>query len=244
MTPPHLPVLHARLGGWVLRLERARRPASVLRDDYDRLAEGWSDRRARWGFDAAYGDLLGWLQPDLVRGLAAGPLLDVGCGDGGFTEAAALRVGPLAEVHLVDLSTPMMAVATRRLGPHARAVHAHRGDVDEALPDGPFGVILAGHVLEHTADPVALAGRLAARLAPGGILVAVVTRCGILGRWIQATWGVHCFSAPTARRLLAPRAVEVHALPTSSRWARQASLAWIARAPLSGAAPPSRTHAG
>lgn len=42
------------------------------------------------------------------------------------------------------------------------------------LKDGPFGIVLLSHVLEHFADPIGLMDRVVSALAPGGIVVIEV----------------------------------------------------------------------
>jgi 2-polyprenyl-6-hydroxyphenyl methylase/3-demethylubiquinone-9 3-methyltransferase len=92
--------------------------------------------------------------------------LDVGCGGGLLTEALA-RLG--AKATGIDASPEVIAVARE----HAAAMLLdidYRVSAVERL-DGQFDLVTAMEVIEHVADPEAFVKALAARLAPGGLLV-------------------------------------------------------------------------
>ena len=93
--------------------------------------------------------------------------LDVGCGAGLLCEPLA-RLG--ADVTGVDAAPENTAAA---------AIHAERSGLDirymagelAAQDIGTFDLVTAMEVIEHVADKQAFASELAARLAPGGLMV-------------------------------------------------------------------------
>jgi 2-polyprenyl-6-hydroxyphenyl methylase/3-demethylubiquinone-9 3-methyltransferase len=101
-----------------------------------------------------------------LRPLAGKSALDVGCGAGLLAEPLR-RLG--ADVIAIDAAPELIAAA--------RAHAAGQGlDIDyraigvEAL-DGHYDLVTALEVIEHVADPQAFVDSLAARLAPGGLLI-------------------------------------------------------------------------
>jgi len=92
--------------------------------------------------------------------------LDVGCGAGLLAEPLA-RLG--ATVTGVDAAAELIAVARVHASAQGLAIDYRAGTV-EAL-DGRFDLVTSMEVIEHVADPAAFLGALAARLAPGGLLV-------------------------------------------------------------------------
>ena len=133
------------------------------------------------------------------RHAPAGRVLDVGCGTGFLLERLAERgfsgVG-------VDLSPESVAHANRRLAEVGAAdrLSAVVGSAYEP-PEGAFDLICLTDVLEHLEDPRACLRALAARLAPGGlVVVSTPNRRSLPGarRWL-AERGV-----PGIRLSLAP----------------------------------------
>jgi SAM-dependent methyltransferase len=97
----------------------------------------------------------------------AGTLLDVGCGDGRFLEAARNSGW---SVDGIEFSPEGARRAAARLG---RPVAV--GDlVRERVLRGPYDVVTLWHVLEHLPDPGAMLDAARARLRPGGLLAAAV----------------------------------------------------------------------
>ena len=120
---------------------------------YERLMGRWS-RLA--------GDIfLDWL--DIPANLR---WLDVGCGNGAFTEALIARCSP-AEVVAVDPSAGQIAYARTR--PGAKAAQFQVGDA-QALPfeDGRFDVAVMALVITFLPDPAKAVAELARVVRPGG----------------------------------------------------------------------------
>ncbi len=101
-----------------------------------------------------------------LRPLEGRTALDVGCGAGLLAEPLA-RMG--AKVTAVDAAPELITAAK------AHAVGAGLGIDYRAIGveglDGHFDLITALEVIEHVADPRAFVASLAARLAPGGLLI-------------------------------------------------------------------------
>jgi SAM-dependent methyltransferase len=98
----------------------------------------------------------------------AASVLDIGCGDGAWTEVFAQRYGRVVGV---DASAGMLAAARRRLAGLGN-VELVRGDALTVALDGEFQGVLLGGLLMYLdrADAVALLVRLA-QLAPGGRII-------------------------------------------------------------------------
>jgi tellurite methyltransferase len=149
-------------------------------DDQD-PRERWNRRYAERGLEPLAGEPSAWLvdNQDLIADVATavGPgarrALDVACGDG-------RNAGHLARIEF-DISDVAIAALTAAAPARDLPVRALRLDLEtDPLPDGPYHVIVQFNYLQRS-----LFGALAARLAPGGLLLAeTVTRAHIdqLGR--------------------------------------------------------------
>lgn len=132
-------------------------------------SEGWGERAA------TYDQLVGAVTArfavpllDAAHVTDGSRVLDVACGTGGLTAAAAARG---AEAVGVDLTEPMVATARRR---HP-GLRFQQGDVERLeFPDGAFDAIVAGFLLHHLPEPQLAAAEFARVLAPGGRLAATV----------------------------------------------------------------------
>ena len=92
--------------------------------------------------------------------------LDVGCGAGLLAEPLA-RLG--AKVTGIDAAPELIAVARDHAAAQGLAIDYRAGDVQQL--GGQFDLVTSMEVIEHVADPGAFLKALAARLAPGGLLV-------------------------------------------------------------------------
>lgn len=160
--------------------------------------------RRLYGRQAAIYD---WTRPLLLFGhrelLAAlprrpgGRALDFGCGTGRLLHGLADRVGPDGEVVGVDC-VPEMAERARRKTRAARQVRVETL-AGTALPDGPFDLVTAAYALTLAPDWATWLDRLAARLAPDGIL-GVLDFAGRPAAPIRSLFEAHAVEFGTERR--------------------------------------------
>ena len=101
-----------------------------------------------------------------LRPLTGKRALDVGCGAGLLAEPLA-RLG--AAVTAVDAAPELIEAAKAHAAGQGLAID-YRAVGVEAL-DGHFDLVTALEVIEHVSDPQAFVRDLAARLAPGGLLI-------------------------------------------------------------------------
>ena len=103
--------------------------------------------------------------------LAATPGLrwiDIGCGNGAFTELLCQRCAP-AEVHGIDPSEAQLAFARTRTG--ARLAQFHRGDAMALpFPDDTFDTAVMALVIFFVPDPAKGIAEMARVVAPGGLV--------------------------------------------------------------------------
>ena len=125
-----------------------------------------------WGFLRSGAFYRRWAQQR--HGLRPGmQLLDVACGTGLMTLAAARILGSAATITGVDPSEGMLAVARRRLPARFVAGRA------EALPvpDGSFDFLTMGYALRHVSDLRTTFEEFRRVLRPGGrVLILEVTK--------------------------------------------------------------------
>ena len=102
----------------------------------------------------------------MLRPLAGKRALDVGCGAGLLCEPLA-RMG--AAVTGVDAAPELVAVAAAHADARGLAIDYRPVGVEAV--EGLFDLVMAMEVVEHVADPGAFVAALAARVAPGGMLI-------------------------------------------------------------------------
>ncbi len=111
-------------------------------------------------------------------------VLDVACGTGLVTLAAAAAVGPAGEVIGTDISEAMVARAGQHaLGAGAGNTQFRRMDAEQLdLPDANFDVVLCALGLMYLPDAEAALGEMRRVLRPGGRIVLAIwgarARCG------------------------------------------------------------------
>ncbi len=112
-----------------------------------------------------------------------GRILDVGCGEGGFLQAAAARGW---EVHGTE-STEGALERNRARGIAMTLAPPRPGD----LPEAAFDVVTAFEVVEHVADPRAEAATIADAIRDGGLLYVTTPNFASASRRILgAGWSV------------------------------------------------------
>jgi SAM-dependent methyltransferase len=114
-------------------------------------------------------------------------VLDIGCGTGGSTRAAALAARP-GIVLGVDLSEPMLALA-RRLSAEQGLTNItfERADAQShAFPPAAFDACISRFGVMFFDDPVAAFTNIARALRPGGRLVAIVWQDARHNEWYAA----------------------------------------------------------
>lgn len=133
-----------------------------------RFTDGAAYERFMGKWSQLAGDtFLDWLAP--TPGLR---WLDVGCGNGAFTEMIVERCAP-ASVHGIDPSEGQLAFARTR--PALRASQFRQGDA-MALPyaDGTFDVAVMPLVIFFVQDPAKGVAEMARVVGPGGTAAAYV----------------------------------------------------------------------
>lgn len=137
--------------------------------EWDDAAEGWDDDPAVKTYaEAAYGRLAA-IAEAAGQPLKDAKVLDFGCGSGLLTA----RLAPLAaEVVALDPADKMLDHVRRKVADHGwRNVNVVCGTLDDLTPSG-FDWIVCSSVLAFVDDYPATVAGLAAKLAPGGRLVA------------------------------------------------------------------------
>jgi ubiquinone/menaquinone biosynthesis C-methylase UbiE len=120
---------------------------------YERLMGRWSRLVGETFLD--------WL--DVPNGLR---WLDVGCGNGAFTEQLIAQCGP-DTVSAIDPSDDLLAYARTRLG--AKTANFQVGDAQKLpFPDGSFDVAIMALVISFVPDPDKAAAEMARVVRPGG----------------------------------------------------------------------------
>jgi len=110
-------------------------------------------------------------------------VLDVGCAYGFFLDAVEQQCAP-KEMVGIDISPEARAAAA------AKGRRFHAGFVEDVdLPENHFDLVFMGDAFEHVHDPLRVADRLSAVLAPGGVLMLTTVDFGSwLARWLGSRW--------------------------------------------------------
>ncbi|MFE0133069.1 class I SAM-dependent methyltransferase [Streptomyces sp. NPDC059037] len=130
--------------------------------------------------------------PHLLRAAAIGTadrVLDIGCGAGATTRAAARDAGR-GHVLGVDLSKPLLAEARRlALEEGVGNVAFEEGDAQvHPFPDAAFDVAISRNGVMFFADPPAAFTNIARALRPGGRLAFSCWQEAAVNEWLVTLW--------------------------------------------------------
>ena len=109
-------------------------------------------------------------------------VLDVGCGSGQLTRAAAAVVGPDAHVVGVDVSGPLIELA-RSLSTGDSISYVQADGQTAAIDGGPFDVLISRFGVMFFADPVAAFTNLRRHMSPAGRLAFVAWQALPVNEW-------------------------------------------------------------
>ena len=118
------------------------------------------------------------------RPLEGKSALDVGCGAGLLAEPLA-RLG--ANVTAIDAAPQLIAVARAHAAGQGLAIDYRHAAVEDM--DGAFDLVTSMEVIEHVAEPQAFLASLAARLAPGGLMILSTPNRTAWSRLLMITLG-------------------------------------------------------
>lgn len=139
-----------------------------MSDEKIRFEDGASYERMMGTWSRLVGvEFLDWLAPraDLRW-------IDIGCGNGAFTELLVERCSPV-EIHGIDPSEGQLAFARNR--PAARIAKFHQGNaMDLPFPDDRFDAAVMALVIFHVPDPPKGIGEMVRVVAPGGMVAAYI----------------------------------------------------------------------
>src|SRR4051794_11082732 len=136
---------------------------------YDSIAEEWGSYISNFDTDRRIQVLV----HDLLGGssIAGKRVLEVGCGLGFFSREL-LKWKP-ARMTSVDISQALVNKLAAA-APEAECLVADALDLDSALGDREFDIVLSSEVIEHTPDPRRAVAQMTRHLAPGGRFVLSV----------------------------------------------------------------------
>lgn len=161
---------NANVSNVTIRPEEAAFFAELARDWWNpkgKMASLHQVNPVRMGFIRAAIDAHFGGDPRAIRPLAGKSALDIGCGAGLVCEPLA-RLG--AAVTGVDAAAENVAAASAHADSAGLDIRYMAGEV-AGLDIGTFDLVTALEVVEHVADKRAFLADVAARIAPGGLLV-------------------------------------------------------------------------
>lgn len=127
-------------------------------------------------------------------------VLDIGCGAGGTSCAAAQAVGPQGKVMGVDVSAPMLEQARAARG--TLPIEFILADAtDYPLPQGHFDLALSRFGVMFFADPIAAFTNIRRALKPGGRLAFVCWQSVKLNSWVTVPLNAALAHVPPPEKL-------------------------------------------
>ncbi|HVV10441.1 methyltransferase domain-containing protein, partial [Amycolatopsis sp.] len=98
-------------------------------------------------------------------------VLDVGCGPGDVSIAAAHLVGPTGSVTAVDAQAAILDLAALRSAEAGLStITFQHASIEELTAPEPFDAVVGRLILMHLPDPVAAVAKLAGLVRPGGVV--------------------------------------------------------------------------
>lgn len=154
-------------------------PEEAKRRRREQPLVAWLDAKTRWRLN-----LFPRTEPVAIvnRDAPAGPVIDLGCGSGGFLERLDPQFTPYGvEISKVLADRAEVFVAAR--GGRIVQDSAHEGL--EQFPDGTFTGALLRSYLEHDADAATVLAVLARKMRRDGMAVVKVPNWGSLNRRVM-----------------------------------------------------------
>jgi 2-polyprenyl-6-hydroxyphenyl methylase/3-demethylubiquinone-9 3-methyltransferase len=165
--------------------------------------------------------------PRSIKPLMGKTVLDVGCGAGLMCEPLARMGGAVTGV---DAAPENIAVATAHAAGQGLSIDYRCADV--ATLSGQFDLVTSMEVIEHVADPLTFLQALAARVAPGGLLILSTPNRTALSRLALITVGEGLGQIPKGThdwdKFLTPDELTAHLHAISFRIVDQSGLAFSA----------------
>ena len=234
LSEPEFTSVHWSLGTWRLSVGRQAVTEPEVTRIYDRSSAYWSQLIGLLGYQRAYRKLLAQLRDQgILDARSTGAVLDCGAGTGALGSAFVDVFGRGADVYAADLSSRMLLHARRRMEGQDHRLYAVAADALQ-LPFASqrFDLVMAGHMLEHTSKPRTTIEELSRMLKPGGKLLLVITRAGVVDSLLRMFWRYRLLHPNTVRRWLwdADLRLELMVPLTGGRFqvSRQLSLAVVA----------------
>jgi 2-polyprenyl-3-methyl-5-hydroxy-6-metoxy-1,4-benzoquinol methylase len=141
--------------------------------------------------------------------------VDVGCGDGRYLRLLERTHGlPRDQLYGLELSEQTV----ERLRESGYKAYCERAESCDAIPAGSIDLVTMFHVIEHVADPAAVARKVAGWLAPGGVFALETPNLSALDARLfkKSFWGGyhiprhwHLFRETTLAALLQGAGLEV-----------------------------------
>ncbi|HEY6509262.1 MAG TPA: class I SAM-dependent methyltransferase [Vicinamibacterales bacterium] len=130
----------------------------TIADDFDTIANAYDTQRR---VEIVFDEML------RAENLAGRTLLDVGCGTGWFSAAAARRA---ARVTSLDVGMRLLELTRARCASRPVA-----GDACALpFPDGAFDLVVSSECIEHTVAPLAAVREIRRVVRPGGLFLITV----------------------------------------------------------------------
>jgi len=178
------------------------------------------ERKYAYDFD---GVVRRYMMKTLAPHFRAGRALELGCYTGEVTELIAAAYPDLT---VVEASSELVAVASRRLGGRARFVTS---TFEDAKLDGTFDAVFLVHTLEHVDDAVLVLRRIRGWLSDTGRLFVVVPNAHAPSRQIAVHMGLVAHPEAVTDAERAHGHHRTYTLETLERDVRAAGLGLIER---------------